>query len=61
MIDNPEVLREVVEKCGARPTHPGAESLVTTLAPEMDDYARRMREELAKEDAAKTRRVANAA
>ncbi|MFH1313158.1 MAG: radical SAM protein [Candidatus Eisenbacteria bacterium] len=61
LIDNPEILREVVEKSGARPTHPGAESLVTTLAPKVDDYARRMREELAKEDAAKTRRVANAA
>jgi MoaA/NifB/PqqE/SkfB family radical SAM enzyme len=61
LIDNPEILREVVEETGARPTHPGAESLVTTLAPKVDDYARRMREELAKEDAAKTKRVANAA
>jgi hypothetical protein len=61
LIDNPEILREVVEMTGARPTHPGAESLVTTLAPKVDDYARRMREELAKEDAAKTKHVANAA
>jgi len=61
LIDNPEILREVVEKSGAHPTHPGAESLVTTLAPKVDDYARRMREELAKEDAATTKRVANAA
>jgi MoaA/NifB/PqqE/SkfB family radical SAM enzyme len=66
LIDNPEVLREVVKKSGARPTHPGAESLVTTLAPKMDDYARDMRKQLAKEDAEKedaekAKPVANAA
>lgn len=61
LIDNPEILREVVEETGARPTHPGAESLVTTLAPAVDEYASQLREEIAKEDAVKKQAVANAA
>jgi len=61
LIDNPEILREVVETNGAHPTHPGAESLVTTLAPAVDDYAKRMREELAREDQGRGKAVANAA
>lgn len=61
LIDNPEILREVVEKNGARPTHPGAESLVTTLAPAVDEYAREMREELAREDEGKNKAMASAA
>lgn len=39
LIDNPEVSREVMALCGARPTHPGAESLFTQLRGELDDYA----------------------
>jgi methionine salvage enolase-phosphatase E1 len=39
LIDVPEVLREVVEKYGARPSHEGAESLITTLKDEVDAYA----------------------
>lgn len=60
LIDNPEVLREVVNEAGAHPTHPGAESLVTTLAPSIDDYAQRMRAQLKKEDES-GRAVASAA
>ncbi|HSR11707.1 MAG TPA: radical SAM protein, partial [Thermodesulfobacteriota bacterium] len=39
VIDHPSLLREVVRESGARPTHPGAASLVTRFAAEMDDYA----------------------
>ncbi len=53
IIDNPEILREVVRECGAHPTHPGAETLVTTLSPKLDDYAHRLREQIDKEDRAK--------
>jgi MoaA/NifB/PqqE/SkfB family radical SAM enzyme len=55
LIDNPEILRSVVSETGARPTHPGAESLVTTLAPKVDEYARGMREAIAREDTSKSR------
>jgi len=41
IIDNPHILREVVEEGGAHPTHPGSESIITTLAPALDDYAER--------------------
>jgi MoaA/NifB/PqqE/SkfB family radical SAM enzyme len=61
LIDNPEVLREVVKETGARPTHPGAESLITDLVPEMDKYACRMRAVVKEEDKAKDRRVPSAA
>jgi hypothetical protein len=39
LIDNPEMSREIVELTGAKPTHPGAESLFTQLRGEIDDYA----------------------
>ena len=39
IIDRPQVLREVFEKYDARPTHRGAETIVTTLADDMDEYA----------------------
>jgi MoaA/NifB/PqqE/SkfB family radical SAM enzyme len=39
IIDNPQVLRDIVAETGAYPTHPGAESVVTTLAKQLDDYA----------------------
>jgi len=39
MIDNPSVLREVVKETGARPTHKGAESLLTDFADALDKYA----------------------
>jgi MoaA/NifB/PqqE/SkfB family radical SAM enzyme len=40
IIDNPEILREAVEEGRAHPTHPGSESIITTLAPAMDEYAK---------------------
>jgi MoaA/NifB/PqqE/SkfB family radical SAM enzyme len=39
LIDNPHQSREIVELTGAKPTHPGAESLLEQLAPAIDDYA----------------------
>lgn len=39
LIDNPKVLREVLAETGARPTHPGAESLAGELAEGLDRYA----------------------
>jgi MoaA/NifB/PqqE/SkfB family radical SAM enzyme len=39
IIDNPHILRETVEEGGAHPTHPGAESIITTLASAIDEYA----------------------
>lgn len=38
IIDHPYVLRECVAKCGAHPTHPEAEGIITDLAPELDRY-----------------------
>ncbi len=43
LVDEPTVLREVVTKYGAHPTHDGAETLVTTLKDEIDEYAREYR------------------
>ena len=40
IIDKPEVLREVVAEAGAHPTHPGAETIITTIAPFLDKYSR---------------------
>jgi len=39
IIDHPHILREVVTKYGARPTHPGAEALLEELKPDLDRYA----------------------
>jgi MoaA/NifB/PqqE/SkfB family radical SAM enzyme len=41
IIDNPHILREAVEEGGAHPTHKGSESIITTLAPALDEYAKR--------------------
>lgn len=41
IIDNPWVLRDVVKRHGARPTHPGAETVLTDLADFLNDYAHR--------------------
>jgi hypothetical protein len=43
LIDEPDVLRECVAKHHAYPTHPGAETLVTDLKDQIDDYARSYR------------------
>jgi len=39
IIDNPHILREVVKEGGAHPTHKGSDSIITTLAPALDEYA----------------------
>jgi len=39
LIDNPEQAREIMAKTGAQPTHEGAESLITTLCPALDQYS----------------------
>jgi hypothetical protein len=39
LIDVPEVLRDVVEKYGARPSHEGADSLVKDLKEDIDKYS----------------------
>jgi MoaA/NifB/PqqE/SkfB family radical SAM enzyme len=39
LIDNPAQSREIVALSGARPTHPGAESILEQLAPALDEYA----------------------
>jgi len=44
IIDVPEVLREAVARCGAHPTHPGAETIITDLAEQVDENARRWAE-----------------
>jgi len=41
IIDNPHILREAVKEGGAHPTHEGSESIITTLAPFIDEYARK--------------------
>ena len=41
IIDHPSVLRDVVSETGARPTHPDAETIITELSPDLDEYARR--------------------
>ncbi len=44
IIDLPEVLRDVVLACGARPTHHGAEAVINDFAEEIDDYSDAYRE-----------------
>jgi MoaA/NifB/PqqE/SkfB family radical SAM enzyme len=39
IIDRPEVLREYFERYGVRPTHDGAETIVTSLSSDIDRYA----------------------
>lgn len=39
IIDNPHVLREIIAKHGARPTHEGADCVTTVLARRLDEYA----------------------
>jgi MoaA/NifB/PqqE/SkfB family radical SAM enzyme len=38
-LDNPWVLRDIVAETGAYPTHDGAETLITSLAKDLDKYA----------------------
>lgn len=44
IIDHPALLREIVTRYGARPTHPGAEALLRDLAGDLDRYAARYAE-----------------
>ena len=46
IIDNPKILRKVVKKSGARPTHPGAETIVEDpkITKFLDRYSKRMHE-----------------
>lgn len=44
LIDRPSVFRKYAEKYGARPTHPGAETLIEDLADGLDEKARRWKE-----------------
>jgi MoaA/NifB/PqqE/SkfB family radical SAM enzyme len=39
LVDNPRQSREIMQLTGARPTHPGAETLFGELAPAIDKYA----------------------
>jgi len=43
LIDEPDVLREAVAKYHAHATHPGAETLITDLKDQIDEYARSYR------------------
>ena len=43
LIDEPDVLRETVAKYHAYATHPGAETLITDLRDQIDEYARSYR------------------
>jgi len=40
IIDNPQVLRNVVKRNGAKPTHEGADMIINELAPTLDAYAK---------------------
>ncbi len=43
LIDHPHVFRSLHKKYNLKPTHPGAEALVTTLKYDLDEYSRRVR------------------
>jgi len=44
IIDNPWVMRKIVAETGAKPTHPGADEILKSLADRMDRYACRYAE-----------------
>jgi len=39
IIDSPQILRDIVAETGAYPTHDGAETVVTDLAKQLDEYS----------------------
>ncbi|RKX95586.1 MAG: radical SAM protein [Spirochaetes bacterium] len=41
IIDNPHILRDAVKEGNAHPTHDGAETIITTIAPKIDEYAKK--------------------
>jgi len=44
IIDHPSVLRRLVKKHGARPTHPGSENVLSELAQGLDEYSEKVHE-----------------
>jgi MoaA/NifB/PqqE/SkfB family radical SAM enzyme len=46
LIDNPEVLREIVKKHGAHPTHPGSDSVIKDpkIIKHLDEYSKKLKE-----------------
>jgi len=44
IIDRPQVLRDVIARSGAKPTQQGGEATLTTLAPALNDYAKKYAE-----------------
>lgn len=44
MIDHPQVMWHIIQQQGAKPTHPGAEKMFTSLASEMQRYSSRVEE-----------------
>lgn len=44
IIDKPHLLRDIVKRYGAHPTHPGADKLLNELAAGLDEYSRKMHE-----------------
>ncbi len=46
IIDNPNILRNVVKKCNAKPTHHGADSVIndTKIIKHLDEYSKKMAE-----------------
>lgn len=46
IIDNPEILRKIVKETGARPSHPGADSIINdpVIIKHLDQYSKRMHE-----------------
>jgi len=46
IIDSPWILRELVSKTGAHPTHPGADDVITKFASVLDEYAKGVRKVL---------------
>lgn len=44
LIDNPHVIREVYSESTPRPTHEGAETLITNLKTDLDNYAQNVKE-----------------
>lgn len=46
IIDSPWILREIVQKTGAHPTHPGADDVINKFADTLDNYAKEVRKVL---------------
>jgi MoaA/NifB/PqqE/SkfB family radical SAM enzyme len=44
MIDHPQTMWSIIQKHGAKPTHPGAEKMFTEFAPQMISYAESVEE-----------------